>query len=66
MTSPEDDKKVNSKDKQFIYKANDNKNNKIFKSNNSIWSNIFDKSKNDIKNCEIIKVKDSKVLNLND
>ena len=65
MTS-QNDKKVNSKDKQFIYKANDNKNNKIFKSNNSIWSNIFDKSKNDIKNCEIIKVKDSKVLNLND
>ena len=65
MTS-QNDKKVNSKDKQFINKANDNKNNKIFKSNNSIWSNIFDKSKNDIKNCEIIKVKDSKVLNLND
>jgi len=66
MTSSENDKKVNSKDNQYIYKANDNNNNKIFNSNNSIWSNIFDKSKNEIKNCEIIKVKDSKVVNLND
>ena len=66
MTSSENDKKVNSKDNQYIYTANDNNNNKIFNSNNSIWSNIFDKSKNEIKNCEIIKVKDSKVVNLND